>query len=186
MNTPAKEELSTQLKSMFAEIISWFEAQPEASFNTVIVKGKWTMAGHLYHLIKSTKGVSRGIQMPKLALQVAFGKSNRTERTFEQQHQRYIKALGDFTTANGFPPTPSSDFVPSEGRQFEKQALLDRFIEEGEHYCQALKKWKEKDMSVYVLPHPIMGKLTIREFTYFTIFHAQHHLDILISNYQEK
>jgi len=180
------EMLSAQLNSIFSETINWFEAQPEANFNKELMEGKWTMAGHLYHLIKSTKAVSKGLLMPKLALRISFGKCNRTERSFEEQHQKYLKALDEFTKVSGSPAIPPSKFVPPEGRVFEKEALLNRFKLGGYDYCQALAKWNEKKLSVYVLPHPIMGKLTVREFTYFTIFHTKHHLDILQGNYVDE
>jgi len=185
MNAPNIQNLNDMIGSAFAETLAWYEAQPEENFNKHMMEGKWTMAGHLYHLIKSTKGVSKGLSMPRLALRTAFGKCNRTERTFDEQYQKYIQSLNDFEEKNGTPATPASDFVPAEGREFEKASLLKRFKEEGENYQKALSSWKEDNLNVYVLPHPIMGKLTLREFTYFTSFHATHHLNILKANYEE-
>lgn len=48
---------------------------------------------------------------------------------------------------------------------------------------KALNPWKEEDMSVYIMPHPAIGKCTIREFVYFTTLHTYHHLDILKNQY---
>ena len=33
----------------------------------------------------------------------------------------------------------------------------------------------EKDLDFYVLPHPLIGKLTLREMLFFCIYHVQHH-----------
>jgi hypothetical protein len=38
-----------------------------------------------------------------------------------------------------------------------------------------MDKFSEAQLDEYVLPHPILGKLTIREMLYFTIYHATHH-----------
>ena len=36
-------------------------------------------------------------------------------------------------------------------------------------------RWSEKKLDRYQAPHPALGKLTIREMLYFTIFHNVHH-----------
>ncbi len=183
METPTKETLMIDLDSIAEKMIDWYHEQPEDQFNKEFIAGKWTMAGHLYHLIKSTKGVSKAMAMPKLALRTAFGKSNRTERTFDQQYKKYIDTLFSIAETTGQGVIPPEKFVPAPGRTFDKEALLKRFSGEIIAMKQQLEKWKEKDLGVYVLPHPAMGKLTIREMIYFTIFHTKHHLDNLQENY---
>ena len=182
METPSKESLITEIDSIKAETILWFENQSEENFNKEINLGKWTMAGHLYHLIKTTKGIAKGMSMPRLALRTAFGKCNRPERTFDEQHKKYIDTLSSLA-ASGTPVIPPDNFVPAPGRIFKKEELINRFSEEFESMKKLISKWKEKDLGIYVLPHPAMGKLTIREFIYFTIFHTKHHLDNLKENY---
>jgi len=183
MEIPTKESLMVDMENIFEETINWFNDQPEADFNKEIIPGKWTMAGHLYHLIKSTKGVSKGMGMPKLVLRTTFGKSNRTERTFDQQYKKYIDSLAAIANTTGQAPIAGAKFVPAPGRAFDKSELTKRFSEELTSMKNQVSKWKEKDLGVYVLPHPAMGKLTIREMIYFTIFHTKHHLDNLQENY---
>ena len=36
-------------------------------------------------------------------------------------------------------------------------------------------KFSEDEIDTYILPHPLLGKLTIREMIYFTIYHVEHH-----------
>jgi hypothetical protein len=40
-----------------------------------------------------------------------------------------------------------------------------------------IEKTKEEDLDIYLIPHPIIGKITLREFLYFTIYHIEHHLN---------
>jgi len=89
MEKPNKSQLIQDLKNAFQETIDWINEQPESHFNEEIVAGKWSMAGHLYHLIKSTKAVTKGMSMPRLALRTMFGKSNRTERTYDEIVEKY-------------------------------------------------------------------------------------------------
>ena len=39
----------------------------------------------------------------------------------------------------------------------------------------AAEKWDEKELDEYYLPHPILGKLTVREILFFTIYHNLRH-----------
>ena len=45
--------------------------------------------------------------------------------------------------------------------------------------CKNLDKFSEEDLDKFILPHPLLGKLTMREMMYFTIYHAQHHENIV-------
>ena len=40
----------------------------------------------------------------------------------------------------------------------------------------------EKELDQYMLPHPILGKVTYREMLYFTMYHVNHHYS-LVKNY---
>jgi len=37
--------------------------------------------------------------------------------------------------------------------------------------------WSELQMDRIRLPHPVLGKLSVREMLFFTLYHNQHHLD---------
>jgi hypothetical protein len=45
--------------------------------------------------------------------------------------------------------------------------------------CKSINSYSEEQLDQYILPHPLLGKLTIREMMYFTIYHAQHHTTIV-------
>ena len=38
-----------------------------------------------------------------------------------------------------------------------------------------IEKWSEEQLDEFVLPHPLLGKVTTREMLYFTIHHAGDH-----------
>jgi len=163
-------------EQLFLKTVNWLNEQPEARFNQEIIPDKWTIAHHIYHLVKSTRAVSKGMKMPKLALRTMFGKNNRQERTHDETYEKYMGVLATGVKA-------SSDFSAEPGRVFEKAALIQRFEGELDDLKAALEKWNEKNMSEYVMPHPAIGKMTIRELMYFTIFHTKHHLRTLEEKY---
>jgi len=65
----------------------------------------------------------------------------------------------------------------------DRSVLIKRFEDELNDFVKVTNKWKEADMSVYIMPHPALGKLTINEFIIFTTFHTYHHLNNLKTNY---
>jgi uncharacterized damage-inducible protein DinB len=177
MEISTKSQLIEDLKNAFQETINWINEQPESHFNEEIVAGKWSIAGHLYHLIKSTKAVTKGMSMPRLGLRTMFGKSNRTERVYDEMVEKYEEVV----VKNSFKTLKS--YEAEAERTFERSALIKRFESELNDFLKVLDKWKEADMSVYVMPHPALGKLTIREFVLFTTLHTHHHLNNLKTNY---
>ncbi len=38
-----------------------------------------------------------------------------------------------------------------------------------------LENWSDKQLNTYLLPHPLIGKLTIKEMLYFVDYHILHH-----------
>ena len=182
MLVPDKVKLENDVQSIFGELADWYRSQEDVDFNKVVNEGKWTAAGHLYHLVKSISAINKGMQMPKLVLKSLFGKCNRVERTFAEQYQYYLDTLAAIVDS-GKVVTPPSNVVPEEGRTFEVEGLLTRLTEGGDKFCSLLQSWSEEDLGIYVVPHPLMGKVTLREITYFTIFHTKHHLDNLKENY---
>jgi len=172
----SKEEITVKLENTFASTVIWLNEQPDTAFNEEIIPEKWTMAGHLYHLIKSTRAVNKGLEMPRLAMRTMFGKNNREERTYQETLTKYENVLDTGVKA---PPNVSA----KPGRIFDKAALIQRFEDELKQLKKHLEKWDEKKLSEYVLPHPAIGKMTIRELMYFTEFHTAHHLKTLRDNY---
>ncbi len=174
-----KKTLLTELENAFSDIVKWLNEQPEEQFNQIIIPDKWTMAGHLYHLIKSTRAVNKGLEMSKSTILAMFGKNNREERSYQATLDRYNDALAKGLKA-------PSIFAAATGRVFDKTELIQRFTGELEQLNSHLEKWDEKSLSDYLLPHPEIGKLTIREMMYFTTFHTIHHLQTLKDNYVMK
>jgi len=184
METIAKENLIVDLENAFQEVVDWVNSQSEEHLNKVIYPDKWTAAGHVFHLVKSTKSVTKGMQMNKLALRTMFGKNNRTEKTYEQTLEKYNNGLANLKVQDPVMAAKiSAPFSAEPGRTFEKEVLLKRFNDELVAMKKALQKWNETDLTKYIMPHPALGKMTIREFVYFTIFHTKHHLKILREQY---
>lgn len=130
--------------------------------------GKWTPAQQLDHILRAVRPVAMAMRLPKWFLRWRFGKPNRTPRDYDALVQRYKEKLDAGGRASG-------RFVPPAIPASE----VERIAASVKHAVVALSrqvdKWTEPELDTVLLPHPLLGKLTVREMLYFTIYHAQHH-----------
>ena len=73
----------------------------------------------------------------------------------------------------------SAAFAPQQVEFQKKQKLVNQLEGNIEMINQKLDKWTEKQMDEFILPHPLLGKITLREMMYFTIHHADHHRNLI-------
>jgi len=165
--------LSENLNRICKEINNWLLAHNDDEFEISKRDGKWTTGQHLKHLIKSTLAVNQGLQIPKEMLKAQFESVERSELDFEQLKLKYTEKL-----AEGPVRAPKS-FAPGDIKNADKYDLLQDFETAKQQMLKTVESWSETELSELVLPHPLIGKLTIREMIMFTIYHTEHHLNIL-------
>lgn len=66
-------------------------------------------------------------------------------------------------------------FVPRQVSNYQKIKIAKSIGDEIKWLTQKLDKFTEEELDRYILPHPLLGKLTISEMIYFTIYHVLHH-----------
>ena len=64
---------------------------------------------------------------------------------------------------------------PAEGAKEKKTELLERWSKASTDLVLVAEKWNDSELDEYLLPHPLIGKLTIREMLFFTIYHNLRH-----------
>ncbi len=174
MTISDKSSITTSLHQAYADLFEWLESRTQEEFNKVYIEGKWTTAQHCHHLLKSTRPINKTLRMPRMAIRTMFGTNNREERTYEQLVEKYLTALNSKTIV------PPPQFAPKETHnRYTKEDLIQQLAEERDQLIAITEKWKEENLSKLILPHPAIGKLTIREMLFFTIYHTGHHLRIL-------
>jgi hypothetical protein len=135
-------------------------------------EGKWSPAQQVKHLIIAAGNTKLAFAMPKFIVRWYAGKPNRPSRNYDELVAKYkLKLLQGGKTSGRFIPKPIS---ASTG----KQKMLDQFKRSMDNLMHAIKsKWKESQLDQYIAPHPLLGKITLRELGYFTIHHTYHHLE---------
>ena len=61
----------------------------------------------------------------------------------------------------------------------DKTKILNSLAKSHQKLISLFGELSENQLDEYFLPHPIIGKLTIREMLFFTLYHLRHHHDII-------
>ena len=170
----AKPELEEILVKVQGEVADYFAALPERVF-FVRPEGAWSPAENVVHLIKSVRPVAMGLRLPRLMLKLFFGTPQKPSRRFQHLKEDYRAELGKGAKA-------PKRFVPREREAPANPAasrleLLRRWQAAGTDLLAALRHWHETELDRFALPHPLLGKLTIREMIFFTLYHDLHHVN---------
>lgn len=128
--------------------------------------GKWTPIQQLSHIVKSVAPVKLAFTLPKFFLSILFGKANRSSRSYDELVARYKSKLdAGGKSATRFLPDTSCD----------RSQLLRAIENHIKVLCRKMDRFSEQELDELLLPHPLLGKLTLREMLYFTIHHVEHH-----------
>jgi DinB superfamily len=160
--TKLKEELTLHHANFINSIQFLPKEQWQISYNN-----KWSAAQQLDHIVKSVSPVKLALSLPAFLLKLVFGKANRKSRSYDELVARYHEKLKSGGRASGrFLPPPKIDSV---------EILFTKLNEVIRSLVTKIDSFSEEQLDLLILPHPLLGKLTLREMLYFTIYHVQHH-----------
>lgn len=167
-----KYEINTSLNKVYNDYCNYIIELTEEDFIKE-PENKWSAGQHTIHLIKSILPVRLAFQLPGFILRILFGKPNREARSNSDLIKKYIFKLKEGGKASG-------RFNIKEKILFKDQdKILRKLLHEKRKLAELIDKKSESDLDNFLLPHPLLGKLTLREMLFFTIYHAEHHLKIL-------
>jgi hypothetical protein len=169
-----KDEILHRLHFSHARFINQITVLPDSVYVRSI-NSKLTPGQQLEHIIKSVSPVNLAFGLPGFLLRILFGKANRPSRTYEELVEKYhAKLATGYKAPTAFVPKPIS--VHYRERLPKKlRALVYSVMYRGDSFS-------EKQLDTLLLPHPLLGKLTLREMLYFTIYHAEHHEKQVLQN----
>jgi hypothetical protein len=169
----SKEQIIGRLQKNHHLLADTISGLSEENFNSAPA-GKWTAGQQLDHIYLSLKPLTTALGLPKIGLR-AFGSANRLSRDYDGVVAKYHEAL-----ANG--GKAPNNFVPDPVSYMDKDALADKLKGNLAKLASHLDKYSEEDLDSYLLPHPLLGKMTVREMLYFTIYHSEHHYKVAMAN----
>jgi len=163
--------LKQALVEAFEEVSTYVANLPEEAFVKQSHE-KWSVAQNLEHLTLSVRPVASSLKLPKVAFK-SFGKPNREVRTYTALVKRYKFRL---STQRAVAP---SRYTPQGDHQRNKNDLLNDWNTSCQKLLTRMDKWTDKDLDSYLIPHPLLGKLMVREMLFFTHYHTLHHLEAM-------
>lgn len=162
-----RSEIQQTLRANHQSFLDLVKGLSEAQFNQA-PDGKWTPGQHLEHIQRAVAPLAKGVGLPKFVLKWVFGKANRPSKTYEGLVQKYKNKIAAGGQASG-------RFIPPAVGWNQRDALLLQLPKTVQLLAKRLEKFSEEDLDAYIAPHPLLGKLTLREMMYFTVYHVQHH-----------
>ncbi len=142
-------------------------------------EGKWTTGQHIVHLIQSAKPLNKALGIPKFVLQYKFGKANRPCRSYDDLVSRYLAKLAK---VNGQVVSPYSNNIPISS-PIEKEKLILELTNQKNILLKKVDKLSDKQLDKYLIPHPAMGRMILREIIMWSAYHVEHHHKILVQKY---
>jgi DinB superfamily len=162
-----KEEILQKLAEGFSLVDETLRKADNAIFY-IRKDNKWSIAENCKHLSLSVKPLNTAFSLPNFAL-LFFGKLNRPARNYDEMVEKYLQKLAEGAVA-------TSQFVPEKiSVENSKEDLIQELKKINDSFLKKVDDFTEDDLDKYLIPHPVLGKLTIREMLYFTICHTLHH-----------
>jgi hypothetical protein len=163
--------LIAALAQLQAKTTAYLAALPSAAF--FAPQGPaWAPAAHVRHLTWSVRLVGQGLRLPRVVLRMAFGRSEGRSRDFAAVRTAYLATLARGAQAP-FTPSPKP---PLADLAAGRAQLLTRLDGAADYLITGISRWDEVGLDRYRLPHPLLGRLTIREMLCFTVYHNTHHV----------
>ena len=120
------------------------------------------------HIFRSVPPVALAHGLPVWVLRLLFGKSNRPSKSYEALVDKYKSRLAQGGRASG-------RFVPPIAHWDDKAKRLADLEKQVAALIRRIDRFSEIQLDTLLLPPPLLGKLTLREMLYFTLYHAEHH-----------
>lgn len=166
------DDLRERLAGLHREVSGLIASMSLAEFHSP--QGEhWSPADHLRHLVTAIEALTQGMSVPRPVLTLRFGLNRDGSRSFEEVRELYRGALEAGGRASGrYDPTTQ----PIEGDpEVLRERVAREWVAAGRDLDRAIASWPERSLDRQQAKHPLLGKMTVRELLYFTLYHNAHH-----------
>ncbi len=129
---------------------------------------KWTAAQQLEHIVLCIKPLVQVFNMDKAGIAQTFGQTDKSGRSYEALLSDYLIKLNE----GGKAP---ERFVPPTTHANSKEALSENLTKLVNDLCSKIETFSESELDTLLIPHPLLGPITLREMLYNAIYHVRHH-----------
>jgi hypothetical protein len=172
----SREEIFAALKRLREDGLGFWAGMDSSRFASPFGEA-WSPADNVRHLIKSTLPVTKGLKLPGFVLRMLFGAAREPSQSYTGLRTKYQGVLAAGGKAGRF--APQAIAAPLDGEAWQHE-LVSQCREALSELARAAERWSEHDLDRYRLPHPLLGKLTLREMLFFTLYHYAHHTEVVV------
>ncbi|GIZ09053.1 DinB family protein [Flavobacterium sp. UMI-01] len=158
-----KENIIIKLRDNHSDF--WSAASNHEDKNSS-TDGKWTVNENVDHINKSISILINFLSTPKPMLESRFGLNGGKSISYEALVEKYHLAIKNGVKSPP-PLLPSTDLNHEELIK-DGNTLVNDLI-------HSLNNWSEKELDQYLCPHPALSLISVREVLYFTMYHVEHH-----------
>ena len=175
-----KEAIANLLEEKHTILFNWLENSPKDHWEKG-PKDKWTVGQQILHLTDSLQLLNNALSYPRFFLKYKFGTCNREPRDYKTVAEKYQQKLKENKErARVFNQKLKKPLLKDRKRLLTKLQIQSKKLQ------YKLLKISDINLDTLVIPHPLMGKMTIREIIMWTAHHTEHHTEILQKHYGEK
>jgi len=172
-----KFEIADLIEEKYQQLFHWLDNQPAENWEKG-PEGKWTTSQHILHLVNSLQLLNNALSYPRFILKYKFGLSDRPSMDYDAVVKKYQEKL-----------IQNSDKVIDFNKNLkstllkDKPRLLTRLQIQHKKLQYKTRKISDINLDTLVIPHPLMGKITVRELIMWAAYHTEHHTTILKKMY---
>jgi uncharacterized damage-inducible protein DinB len=128
--------------------------------------GKWTAGQQFSHVYLTLQPFLKVLPSKDFILE-KFGKIDRPVWSYDTVIENYFKTSRQA-------PAP---YLPEPVNPDQKSRIAEDLEKVLLSIQELLNQYTEEELDTLVIPHPLLGKLTIREMFYLMSYHPIHHLN---------
>jgi hypothetical protein len=175
-----KEAIVNLLEEKHQVLFDWLKNQPDDNWNKS-PDGKWTVGQQILHLVNSLQALNTALSYPRFFLKYKFGLCNREPRNYRTIVEKYQQKL-----LENKDKTRAFNQNLKKPLQKDRERLITKLQIQNKKLQYKIKKISDVNLDTLVIPHPLMGKMTIREIIMWTAHHTEHHTESLVMTYSEQ
>ncbi len=167
-----RDEILAELAKLHHASAGYWSSFSTPEFLAPIGSG-WSPADTVRHLTKSIRPVAQGLRAPRFVHALLFGPARRPSRSYAEVRDAYRARLEQGVDAGRFAPRPLPP--PADGEELRSEVMA-RHEQAATALRAQVARWPEKALDRCRMPHPVLGKITVREMLFFTLYHNLHHV----------
>ena len=160
------QELTRQFHDNHKALVDYVHSLPDSDF-VLSKNGKWSPGQQLDHVAKCIVPLAKVLDN-KAVIEAKFGKVQRAVLGHDAVITNYKQALEN----GGKAP---ERFLPAPVDLSMKDALGEEVMNTVTALIKSLNNYSEEELDTLMIPHPLLGSLTVREFLSLMAYHATHH-----------